>query len=447
MSPAKQLIDTSVYAYSSRIIGNEIRLCRAQKETGDHPYFKGQLIHPLEAARFLLTLSKVVRTRFHTPPAMLHKILLESDPVITCNGNELLFEGFSACCSTYANVRMNPSAFENPDCGNGTTNVDFGESMRTALARIRTNDELSLEVGTKGVKIDGSKGQVIERKIPLPYRWIKSFNAVQSYMAEMKPFAELTRADALRFIRSIPKQPSPRAAYQLTRTGRGLRLSQIQTPNSISIKAIERLRLLEDLIPLCSSMKIFANTDQSASCWILRTENLQFTICISAEAWRGFSGEGRGLGNLVKTAPNDQRTKMEASLHWEKKITADQFATTWDIKPADAARVLNEFAQRGLLGFDLAEHHYFYRRLPYDLQSIDQLQPRIKKAKQLIEKDAIDFENKDSLATAAVKDGKNIHQVYVDHNHCRCTCNWHAKHKLERGPCSHILAVQMRQEG
>ena len=29
----------------------------------------------------------------------------------------------------------------------------------------------------------------------------------------------------------------------------------------------------------------------------------------------------------------------------------------------------------------------------------------------------------------------------------RCTCPWYAKHRSERGPCKHILAVQLVVEG
>jgi uncharacterized Zn finger protein len=35
------------------------------------------------------------------------------------------------------------------------------------------------------------------------------------------------------------------------------------------------------------------------------------------------------------------------------------------------------------------------------------------------------------------------HRVVVTGEGATCTCPWHAKHGGERGPCKHILAVQV----
>ena len=65
----------------------------------DNPYFfQGSLTHPRTTALCLKTLSRVVAARYHIPAAMLAKILREADPVVTCGGERLRFEGFSGCC-------------------------------------------------------------------------------------------------------------------------------------------------------------------------------------------------------------------------------------------------------------------------------------------------------------------------------------------------------------
>ncbi len=443
---ANALSDRFYYSSSSSIKSNKLYLSPAIKDDIEQPYFKGEFLKPRISALSLLILSKVVRTRFHTPPAMVQRNISESDPVVTCNGNEVLFEGFSACCSTYCRVDFATTAFIDSESGNGTTNVDFGAKMRSALSQIRDNNVLTLEVGQKGVIVEYDEKKVVEKKIPLPVRWIKSFSSVQSNMSEMEKFATLNRGDALRFIRTIPRTPSPRANYFINKAGRTLRFSQVERKGGLEIKAIERLLLLEDIIPIGEKLSIYSTPDSSATCWVVDSPSLQFTICISSDAWRGFSGEGRGLDLLVKEISEIEKKKMMASLIWDKNISISSFSKKWELSEEKSMALLNHFAQKGMLGYNLNSKFYFYRRLPYDLKSIEQLQPRLKKAQKLIDTKAVDFIKKDSLATASVKDGVNTHQVFIDDETARCTCTWYGKHKNDRGFCSHILSVKSLME-
>ncbi len=275
---ANVFLDGYYYTSLSSIESNKLHISTATKKNVEQPYFKGKFQKPRISALCLLNLSKVVRARFHTPPAMLQRILLESDPVVTCNGNEVVFEGFSACCSTYCKVDFATTAFIDPECGNGTTNVDFGAKIRVALARVRDNNSLNLEVGQKGVKVEYDDKKIEENKIPLPVRWIKSFCSVQYYMSEMKEFATLNRAEALRFTRTIPRVPSPRANYFIHKAGRSLRFSKVDKPGSIEVKAIERLFLLEDIIPIADKITIYSTPDSSATCWIIDCQAVQFSM-------------------------------------------------------------------------------------------------------------------------------------------------------------------------
>jgi hypothetical protein len=52
--------------------------------------------------------------------------------------------------------------------------------------------------------------QVVERKVPLPERWLKGFAEVQVVAACMEPVAELSGIEARRFVRSLsPIGPTP----------------------------------------------------------------------------------------------------------------------------------------------------------------------------------------------------------------------------------------------
>ena len=158
------------YPFASEFIekGKRERLQLATSGgAAQYPYFfQGQLKHPRLTAQLLRTLSKVVTTRFHVPAAMLRKIILLSDPVVTSGGGMIRFEGFSSCCCAYARVDLNPDAYDGVVVGQGTTNVDFNTGMRAALAQIRDNERVSLAVGTDEVALLRGAEQVIERKVP-----------------------------------------------------------------------------------------------------------------------------------------------------------------------------------------------------------------------------------------------------------------------------------------
>jgi predicted nucleic acid-binding Zn finger protein len=107
------------------------------------------------------------------------------------------------------------------------------------------------------------------------------------------------------------------------------------------------------------------------------------------------------------------------------------------------------FGARGLVGFDLAEGAYFHRELPFDLDKVESLEPRLVDARKLIDSSGVRIERRDS-ATGQVKAGVRgtdvEHLVWLGTDGDRCTCPWFAKHRNERGPCKHILAVQITLE-
>src|SRR4030095_14343444 len=86
------------YAAPSSVSASGIFLAASSATASATPFFSGHLIEPRRTADLALTLSQVVRTRYYTPPGMLERLIQQSDPVITCGGGVLRFEGFSACC-------------------------------------------------------------------------------------------------------------------------------------------------------------------------------------------------------------------------------------------------------------------------------------------------------------------------------------------------------------
>ncbi len=215
--------------------------------------------------------------RFHVPASMLQRILMLADPVVTSSEERLRFEGFSACSSTYARVDLLPDAVAGETVGRGTTNVDFNPAMLAALARLRDADVVQLSVGSDEVKLSDAKGQVVERKVALPVRWLKGFVEVQSYQARMQLVHDVSGVEALRFLRSLPRTKTKHPAW-IVPAGRGLRLSQQPAADGVRVAGLQRLRVLEGLAPRwradCACMGTRPRKPAAGSCCSIRPASI-----------------------------------------------------------------------------------------------------------------------------------------------------------------------------
>ena len=88
----------------------------------------------------------------------------------------------------------------------------------------------------------------------------------------------------------------------------------------------------------------------------------------------------------------------------------------------------------GRVGYDLAKNAYFHRELPYDRAVLEKMHPRLLGAQKLVEEGAVRLDGD----SAHVRSGEVEYLVRGE----RCTCPWFARHRGERGPCKHVLAVQ-----
>ena len=100
----------------------------------------------------------------------------------------------------------------------------------------------------------------------------------------------------------------------------------------------------------------------------------------------------------------------------------------------------------GRVGHDVVSGGYFHRDLPYDRSSLDEMQPRMKGAQALQSAGAVEIQD---TKRATVASDETTYSVRATDESTSCTCLWFAKHRGERGPCKHVLAVQLvrAQEG
>jgi hypothetical protein len=438
------------YSFASELAanpkGNRLRLatCGGAEE---HPhFFQGRLTRPRRTADLLRGLAQIVQSRFHVPPAMLARILLLADPVITSSDDILRFEAFSACCSTYARVDLLPYALDGQLQGRGTTNVDFNATLRAALARIRDVDNVELSVGAKAVELSRNAESVVERKVPLPLRWLKGFVEVQAYQARMRPRLDVTGAEAWRFLRALPRGIVKQTCWVMP-AGTGLRVSHRATKDGVAVGGMQRLRVLEDLARHARQLLVFAEDASQTSTWVLVLDEARFHLVLSPEVWRGFSGEGQVLGDLASVAGKKSLARVQASLKWQSRIDTSSLAHKFCLTETTVTAALSVLGASGLVGYDLAEGRYFHRELPFDLSRVEMLQPRLKEARKLLERQGVQIVKQDNDGVEALATGTGVeHRVRLSSDLARCTCPWFAKHQGARGPCKHVLAVQIFSE-
>tara|TARA_R110002096_G_scaffold436085_1_gene667101 strand:- start:18436 stop:19788 length:1353 start_codon:yes stop_codon:yes gene_type:complete len=410
-----------------------------------HPFFfVGRLTQPKRTASAMLTLSRIARSRFHIPAAMLARLIREADPVVTCSAARLRMESFSACCGVYARLDLLPEAIDGEMVGKGTTNVDFNAAMRAELAKVVDRDGLRLSVGRKEVRAQrGAHPEVCERKVPLPLRWFKGFLAAQAIQAKMTLAIDVPGAEGRRFLRTIPTE-SPPGSLWVAGAGRGLRITTRAGARAVQVGGIARVRVLDDLIRHAKRLRVYAS-EAGYSAWELDLGEARFTLLLSAETWRGFSGEGIALSEMATSSWAERIPHLRAALAWQSSILASEIAKAAGVSANEAKSALAALGARGLVGFDLADGAYFHRELPFDMERIDAVHPRLTNARKLVASAGVTevVRTGEDVAEAKVRGSGVLHTVHIDGDDARCTCPWFSQHRGQRGPCKHVLALQL----
>ncbi len=421
--------------------GAQLKLATSSPgEIANPHFFDGVLHQPQLTAQLLSAVHLLVGSRFFTPTNSVGLAIALADPVVTAGGGTLRLEGFSACCSTYIRVDLEPQAYAGNVMAKGTTNIDFNAPMRAALAKVRDADGLALSVGRTEFALRTAGTQVLEKKVELPLRWLRSMVAVQAYQAAMHKVFEVSAVAGLRFLRSLPKASTSKMPLWVVAGPQGLRTTAQSDGGGVRFTDSTRLRVLENLLPKAKSLSLFADEQAQASAWCMDFGSMRLTLVLSAEVWRGFSGEGQALHALVLADDSHPTSAMRAQLHWQDTLRTDALAQQlgWPEPAVDHA--LQVLGASGLVGFDLAHQAYFHRVLPFDLSLLEDMHPRLADARALLQSDAVQLLSTAPLE-ALVRSADVSYRVREQDGLLRCTCPWFAKHQGERGPCKHVLAA------
>lgn len=402
-------------------------------------FFLGRLKDPHTTARCLIALSNVVQSSFSLSPFELAKL---KDPIVTAGNEKIRFEGFSHCAGVYARVDVLPDGHDGEFIDTGTTNVDFNQPMISSLSRINKSEHMLLSVGSKEVSINAGNRKVVERKVPLPVKWIKGLTSVQLFLADTEHRISLNRMQALQLFQTLPSGTVKTDYYLLVRGGRA-QFTPVKSAEAVCVGGIHRLKLIAPLLPMADELKVFAHPDMQSTTWQLYFGSVRYSLTISRDSWRGFSGEGAALEDMLEDIPQHWVDLTDKYSYANHEFNPTLFALEEDIDMQKLSSITARLSAMGLLGFDVDDNRFFYRQLPYKLERILSLNPRLKDAEKLLEEGKVEIvENTSDKLEARVQGSGVKHVVIIEGEKSRCTCTWFAKHQGERGLCKHVLAVK-----
>ncbi len=424
------------YRSSSGLAGGRLLL----STSGRHPrFFTGFLTAPAATAAGLLALADVARANYLRPVRVTYR-----DPIVTGHADGLRFESFSGCCGVYARLDVPAAALDGELPEHGTTNVDINQPLYTALSRVGAGDPLRLSVGPDDLTVSTLDGAVVEKKVPLPVRWLRGLAEVPSAAAGFDPRATLPVAEAAALLARLPSSPSHEVRW-LAPAGRTLRSTTTPTPGAICLAGPHRLATLRPLLRHTTALHVYGPPltragGAAASGWEVEMGAVRLTLVLSPAVARGFSGEGGVLEALASEEAGDDAEVLRPLLGWAPLVDVDELAGAAALPAGRVRAALSVLATAGVVGFDAARAGWFHRELPYDADLLADLNPRLAAARALVA----------ACAVSATATGVQVHSgthTYLIHRTPTgaygCTCPWWTTHRGTRGPCKHTLAATL----
>jgi len=169
-------------------------------------------------------------------------------------------------------------------------------------------------------------------------------------------------------------------------------------------------------------------------------------LMLSPDVERGFSGEGQALEELSAGEGRQHVASIRAQLKWQDALRPQELAQEASIDSGSVEKALSVLGTQGAVGFDLADQAYFHRELPFTNDAIEKYQSRLHGARELAAStSATPVPGAGPDQAFDVRSDDSVYRVTLMANgEWRCTCPWYGKHRGQRGPCKHLLAVRLQ---
>ena len=398
-------------------------------------FFSGFAAQPLVLARGLLVLADVARTRYFQPaPSGMR------DPICTANGDRMRFEAFSACNTVGVRLDLLAAAFDGGEIRHGTTNVDINQPLREALGQVSPSELMHLAVGNEELRVSTLDATHVERKVELPDRWVKALGSSQELVRELELIGEAPAVQARQFLATLPSGAGRKGHWSVSRMG--VKPALRPGKGTVYAEGLNRLRAARRLGPQVTGMRVYGlpQAPMAASVWEFSLPHGRLTFTLTAEHYRGFSGEGALLTKLAAPTAVDDAASISACLAFEPRIEVISLTAETGLSGERVGQGLAVLAGDGRVGFDLYEQAYFHRELPSDTDRVVRDNPRLRHAKRLVATGAVrPFEGHPGTFRVRGDHGDYVVRTAPP----SCTCPWWQGHAGSRGVCKHLLAAEL----
>lgn len=102
-------------------------------------------------------------------------------------------------------------------------------------------------------------------------------------------------------------------------------------------------------------------------------------------------------------------------------------------------RALTRLGTSGRVGFDGSDGRFFHRELPYDADAAARRNPRLVAAQRLVADGTVEM----AADAATVRSGEETYRLRRTPSGWVCGCAWWLRYEGSRGPCKHVLAVEL----
>jgi len=424
-------IQEVVYRRPSALAGDGLALETAGRHAS---YFTGFLTAARPTAMCLSVLADVAAADFRQEQIGTRGL---RDPVVTCGGERLRFESLSGCCGVYARLDVLPAALDGDINARGTTNVDINPALYTALTRVGGGDPLRLTVGPDELTVTVLDAHVVEKRVPLPERWLRGLAEAGFLAAGFDLRAEIPGGQAAALLHRLPAHRGDER--WLVPAGRSVRATTAAAPGAVCLAGAHRLTAFRPLLPLTRTLRLYGpsvavGSGPVASGWEFDLGAVRFAVLLSPGVYRGLSGEGGLLPYL------DEADTLADRLGWDDTVDPAALAAAEGMSGGQVRKALAALATSGKVGYDWSDAAYFHRELPYRADLLTALHPRHVAARALVAAGEI------HPAAGGYQVGARLVHRSADGT-WGCSCPWWTERHGRRGPCKHILAVSLLDSG
>jgi hypothetical protein len=280
----------------------------------------------------------------------------------------------------------------------------------------------------------------------MPDRWVRALGNAAEIHRGMIPVFTLTGAPAQAFVAALPPATGKNQSGWLTPLRTGAKIMPRRTPDSAFVPGLHRLSALKRLMTNLSGITVYMPADRESGAFMAQAELpfARITLSLTAEAWQGYSGEGSLLSALARPEVLKDAESIASALQFDAAIDEMRMARELNMDEGRVSAALAILAVSGKLGFDAHERSWFHRELPDDPTRVLKDNPRLVAAQKL----ANEARNTGGNNWSVRSNGAEYRVVFnplKGAEEAKCTCTWYLNHRNGRGPCKHILAVQLRE--